>query len=87
MTTSTTSTLRYFPPMGVYETLFRFLDVCQKYMGEPGTHPWAQGFPVTSQLPDGPELPGSVSFSSSDLKYPPATGIPQLLTSIAEYYN
>ena len=73
--------------MGVYETLFKFLDVCDKYMGTEGTHPWAQGFPLTSQLPGGPELPGSVSFTSEDLKYPPATGIPSLLTGIKEYYN
>lgn len=87
MSTSIQETLKYFPPMGVYETLFRFMDACQKYMGEPGTHPWAQGFPLTSQLPDGPELPGSVSFTSADLKYPPATGIPRLLTAITRYYN
>lgn len=73
--------------MGVYETLFKFLDVCHKYMGTAGTHPWAQGFPLTTQLPGGPELPGSVSFTSEDLKYPPASGIPQLLTSIKQYYN
>lgn len=87
MTASATSTLKYFPPMGVYETLFKFLDACHKYMGTAGTHPWAQGFPLTSQLPNGPSLPDSVSFTSEDLKYPPATGIPQLLTAIKEYYN
>jgi aspartate/methionine/tyrosine aminotransferase len=32
-------------------------------------------------------LPGSISFTAQDLKYPPATGIPQLLTAIARYYN
>ena len=32
--------LRRFPPMGVYETLFRFLDATGRYMGDPGTHPW-----------------------------------------------
>ncbi len=87
MSTSMQATLKYFPPMGVYETLFRFMDACHKYMGEPGTHPWAQGFPLTTALPGGPDLPGSVSFASQDLKYPPATGIPQLLTAIARYYN
>jgi aminotransferase len=87
MPASAASTLKYFPPMGVYETLFKFLDVCHKYMGTPGTHPWAQGFPLTSQIPGGPELPGSVSFTSEDLKYPPATGIPQLRTAIKDYYN
>ena len=87
MPASATSTLKYFPPMGIYETLFKFLDACNKYMGTPGTHPWAQGFPLTTQLPNGPELPGSVSFDSQDLKYPPANGIPELLTTIKEYYN
>lgn len=87
MTTLTSSTLRYFPPMGVYETLFRFMDVCNCYMGEPGTHPWAQGFPVTTQLPGGPVLPGSVSFTSQDLKYPPATGIPPMLSAVQGYYR
>jgi hypothetical protein len=37
------SALAYFPPMGVYETLFKFLDATGKYMGMEGTHPWAQG--------------------------------------------
>ena len=87
MTASATTTLKYFPPMGVYETLFKFMDSCNKYMGTPGTHPWAQGFPLTSQLPGGPELPGSVSFNSEDLKYPQATGIAPLLDAIVKYYN
>src|SRR5262249_18734791 len=45
--------LREFPPMGVYETLFRFAAATGTYMGEPGTHPWAQGFPLTTQIPGG----------------------------------
>lgn len=28
--------------MGVYETLFKFADRTARYMGDPGTHPWAQ---------------------------------------------
>ena len=44
-----------FPPMGVYETLFKFQDATGQYMGDPGTHPWAQGFPLTTRLADGPE--------------------------------
>lgn len=79
--------LNHFPPMGIYEVLFSFLDTAGIYMGEPGTHPWAQGFPLTTQLPDGPELPGSVEFNSADLKYPSATGIDQLLNAITDYYN
>jgi hypothetical protein len=40
--------LTQFPPMGVYETLFKFADATAKYMGDPGTHPWAQGYPLTN---------------------------------------
>ncbi|MBL8065002.1 MAG: pyridoxal phosphate-dependent aminotransferase [Chthonomonadaceae bacterium] len=81
------SALTYFPPMGVYETLFKFLDATGQYMGTDGTHPWAQGFPLTSQLPGGPEMPTSISFSHSDLKYPQATGGIELLTALRDYYN
>lgn len=79
--------LQEFPPMGVYETLFKFQDATGMYMGDPGTRPWAQGFPLTKQLPNGPELPASVSFSASDLKYPAATGADALRKAIADYYN
>ena len=81
------SILNSFPPMGIYEVLFSFLDATGTYMGEPGTNPWAQGFPLTTQLPGGPKIPLSVSFSSPDLKYPPATGDPVLLEAIRDYYN
>ena len=73
--------------MGIYEVLFSFLDSAGTYMGNPGTHPWAQGFPLTTQLPGGPKIPTSVSFDSADLKYPPATGTPELLGAIRDYYN
>ena len=56
-------------------------------MGDPGTHPWAQGYPLTTQIPGGPELPKSIEFESVDLKYPKATGEPPLLRAIADYYN
>jgi len=79
--------LKYFPPMGVYETLFKFMDATGTYMGEAGTHPWAQGFPLTTQLPNGPELPTSVEFGHLDLKYPQASGNPELLDAIVKYYN
>ncbi|TDI11801.1 MAG: pyridoxal phosphate-dependent aminotransferase [Acidobacteria bacterium] len=79
--------LQQFPPMGVYETLFQFADATSKYMGEPGTHPWAQGYPLTSQLPGGPPMPECISLSASDLKYPKATGNPELRSAIASYYN
>ena len=87
MSTTQTSILDRFPPMGIYEVLFSFLDSAGVYMGEPGTHPWAQGFPLTTQLPNGPELPGSVSFEAQDLKYPSASGNPELLDRIVDYYN
>ena len=87
MNTATDLILRRFPPMGIYEVLFSFLDACGTYMGEPGTHPWAQGFPLTTRLPGGPPIPSSVEYTAADLKYPPATGIPELLIAIRDYYN
>ncbi len=79
--------LQQFPPMGIYETLFRFTDVSGKYMGDAGTHPWVQGFPLTTQLPGGPPLPQRIEFGAADLKYPPATGHLALRQAIANYYN
>ncbi len=79
--------LKSFPPMGIYETLFKFADATHKYMGDPGTHPWAQGFPLTTQLPGGPPLPTSVDITSEDLMYPKADGQPPLRQAIADYYN
>jgi len=73
--------------MGVYETLFRFADATQKYMGDPGTHPWAQGFPLTSQVPGGPALPDSIAITATDRMYPKADGQPPLRDAIAAYYN
>ncbi|MBV6457834.1 MAG: LL-diaminopimelate aminotransferase [Fimbriimonadaceae bacterium] len=81
------SALIHFPPMGVYETLFKFLDSTGKYMGTEGTHPWAQGFPLTTPVPGGPDIPTSISFTHADLKYPPATGGAELLEAIRDYYN
>tara|TARA_R110002096_G_scaffold342957_1_gene536006 strand:+ start:2074 stop:3240 length:1167 start_codon:yes stop_codon:yes gene_type:complete len=79
--------LRRFPPMGVYETLFRFAEVTNKYMGDAGTHPWAQGFPLTSQIPGGPALPESISITSEDRMYPKADGQMPLRQAIADYYR
>ncbi|HJO04010.1 MAG TPA: pyridoxal phosphate-dependent aminotransferase [Acidobacteriota bacterium] len=79
--------LREFPPMGVYETLFRFADATGTYMGDSGTHPWAQGFPITTPVPGGPELPGTIEISSGDRMYPKADGQPLLREAIAVYYN
>ena len=87
MPTTTQSVLNHFPPMGIYEVLFSFLDSAKTYMGNPGTHPWAQGFPLTERLPNGPDIPHQIEFTSADLKYPPATGTPELLEAIANYYN
>lgn len=77
--------LRRFPPMGVYETLFSFADAAGQYMGDAGTHPWAQGFPLTTQLPSGPPLPDTIEISAVDRKYPKATGEPPLLEDFARF--
>ena len=79
--------LTHVPPMGIYETLYRFLNSFGTYMGEKGTHPWSQGYPITSQIPGGPEMPKSIPIISADLKYPKAWGQPELRQTIAEYYN
>jgi len=79
--------LRRFPPMGVYETLFRFAEVTHQYMGDAGTHPWAQGFPLTSELPGGPSLPTTITISAEDRMYPKADGQPPLREAIADTYR
>lgn len=79
--------LQQFPPMGVYETLFKFADRTAKYMGDPGTHPWAQGYPLTTRIPGGPPLPAHIDIAAPDLKYPKATGEIELRAAIANYYN
>ena len=73
--------------MGIYQTLYAFLDSFGTYMGEPGTHPWSQGFPRTTQLPNGPAMPESVSLTAEDFMYPKAYGSPKLRDAIAGYYN
>ncbi len=87
MVVTAESVLTHFPPMGVYEILFKFLDATGKYMGTEGTHPWAQGFPLTTPLPDGPSIPTSIEFNYADLKYPQATGGIELLNALRDYYN
>ena len=81
------SFLSYVPPMGIYETLYAFQVAFGVTMGEMGTHPWSQGFPLTSQLPGGPEMPTNVHLDAEDLKYPKAWGLPALREAIAGYYN
>tara|TARA_B100001105_G_scaffold152575_1_gene122404 strand:+ start:240 stop:1391 length:1152 start_codon:yes stop_codon:yes gene_type:complete len=73
--------------MGIYETLYAFQDAFGKTMGEMGTHPWSQGFPLTTQLPGGPEMPTNVYLDAEDLKYPKAWGLPALREAISSYYN
>ena len=77
------------PPMGIYETLYAFRDSFGSFMGEEGTHPWSQGFPLTTPLEkfDGPPLPGSVEVTWEDRFYPKAWGHPKLRESIVNFYN
>ena len=46
-----------------------------------------QGFPLTTPLPGGPDIPKTISFEYQDLKYPPASGTNPLLYAIRDYYN
>ncbi|MEO0479778.1 MAG: pyridoxal phosphate-dependent aminotransferase [Planctomycetota bacterium] len=75
------------PPMGIYETLYAFRDSFGQFMGTEGTHPWSQGFPLTTQLEGGPPLPDSVEVSWEDRFYPKAWGHPELRDAIAAHYN
>ena len=84
-----TQFLSHVPPMGIYETLYAFRDTFGSFMGTKGTHPWSQGFPLTTPLEKfgGPELPGSVEVTFEDRFYPKAWGHPKLRNSIVDYYN
>lgn len=73
--------------MGIYETLYAFADSYGKFMGAEGTHPWSQGFPLTTQLEGGPPLPSSVEVTWEDRFYPKAWGHPLLRDAIAGHYN
>ena len=81
--------LAHVPPMGIYETLYAFQATFGSFMGTEGTHPWSQGFPLTTPLEKfgGPELPGSVDVTFEDRFYPKAWGHPKLRNSIVDYYN
>ena len=81
--------LYHVPPMGIYETLYAFRDTFGRFMGTEGTHPWSQGFPLTTPLEkfDGPDLPASVGVTSEERFYPKAWGHPKLRDAIADYYN
>lgn len=75
--------------MGIYETLYAFKDTFGQFMGTEGTHPWSQGFPLTTPLDkfNGPPLPPSVEVTWEDRFYPKAWGHPLLRETIADYYN
>jgi len=75
--------------MGIYETLYAFRDAFGSFMGTEGTHPWSQGFPLTTPLEKfgGPSLPTSVDVTPEDRFYPKAWGHPKLRDAIATYYN
>ncbi|HEB54415.1 MAG TPA: pyridoxal phosphate-dependent aminotransferase [bacterium] len=75
------------PPMGIYETLYAFRDSFGRFMGTEGTHPWSQGFPLTTRLPGGPPLPDRVAVTPEDRFYPKAWGHPRLRQAIARHYN
>ena len=73
--------------MGIYETLYAFQDSFGQFMGTEGTHPWSQGFPLTTQLSGGPELPNRVEVTWEDRFYPKAWGHPRLREAVARHYN
>ena len=75
--------------MGIYETLYAFHDSYGQFMGTEGTHPWSQGFPLTTPLEkfDGPDLPAAVDVTWEDRFYPKAWGHPRLRQAIANMYN
>ena len=77
------------PPMGIYETLYAFKDSFGSFMGTKGTHPWSQGFPLTTPLErfGGPPLPDRVDVTWEDRFYPKAWGHPDLREAISGYYN
>ena len=81
--------LTHVPPMGIYETLYAFCNSYGKFMGVEGTHPWSQGFPLTTPIEnfEGPNLPSNINVSFEDRFYPKAWGHPKLRESIADYYN
>tara|TARA_B110000438_G_scaffold26004_1_gene24628 strand:- start:2366 stop:3565 length:1200 start_codon:yes stop_codon:yes gene_type:complete len=81
------SFLTHVPPMGIYETLYAFQQNFGSPMGEKDTHPWSQGFPLTTQIPNGPAMPTQIELGATDLKYPKAWGLPALRKSISDYYN
>lgn len=84
---SGTAFLEPVAPMGIYQTLYAFQGAFGSSMGEPGTHPWSQGFPLTEALPGGPPLPDTLRVTSGDRRYPKAWGLPALRQAIAASYR
>ncbi|MCB9891950.1 MAG: pyridoxal phosphate-dependent aminotransferase [Planctomycetes bacterium] len=74
-------------PMGIYQILFAFASQTGSYIGDPGTRPMSQGFPLTTPVPGGPALPAAIEVTATDRMYPKADGTPALRRAIAEYYN
>ncbi len=72
--------------MGIYECLDAFQRARGKKIGDPGTRPWIQGYPRVERLPDGPDLPDTVTLSPAERKYPDRWGHAELREAIARYY-
>lgn len=81
------SVLAHRDPMGIYQVLFSFAAQTGSYIGDPGTRPMSQGFPLVTKVPGGPELPSSLPVTATDRMYPKADGTPALKEAIAAYYN
>jgi aminotransferase len=79
--------LKTVQPMGIYKTLGAFLESTGLNMGEAGTHPWMQGFPRVTPLPNGPGFPNLSSRTAQQRLYPKAWGEPELREAIARYYR
>ncbi len=73
--------------MGIYEVLFSFAEQTGSYIGDPGTRPLSQGYPLTTPVPGGPALPDGLSVDHVDRMYPKADGTPALRQAIADYYG
>lgn len=75
------------PPMGIYYSLDSFKAERGKSIGDPGTRPWVQGYPLVEDLPEGPPLPKSVTLRDDERKYPPRWGHDALREGLAQYYR
>ena len=74
--------------MAIYKTLYAFKEEFGVSMGEPTTHPWMQSFPLTKQIPGGPEIPTKLEgINSMDLRYPDMLGNTKLREAICSYYR